>query len=85
MPLWGRRGLCSPHKLELTPPPSLHSTAELLLPGARFHRYVKGDRSIVRSPAPYTLPKEVAEHVMFGKDGLGGDGGHLIDGHGIQD
>ncbi|NXY39937.1 TPP1 peptidase, partial [Pomatorhinus ruficollis] len=30
------------------------STAEHLLPGAEFHRYVQGQRSLVRSPLPYT-------------------------------
>ncbi|NXU23487.1 TPP1 peptidase, partial [Thalassarche chlororhynchos] len=41
------------------------STAEHLLPGAEFHRYVKGQRSVVRSPLPYTVPKELAEHIDF--------------------
>ncbi|XP_009881540.1 PREDICTED: tripeptidyl-peptidase 1, partial [Charadrius vociferus] len=41
------------------------STAERLLPGAEFHRYVKGQRSVVRSPLPYTVPEELAEHVDF--------------------
>ncbi|XP_068787101.1 tripeptidyl-peptidase 1 isoform X2 [Struthio camelus] len=41
------------------------STAEQLLPGAEFHRYVKGRRSVVRSPLPYTIPKELAEHIDF--------------------
>ncbi|XP_061485286.1 tripeptidyl-peptidase 1 isoform X2 [Rhineura floridana] len=40
-------------------------TAERLLPGAQFHRYVNGKRSIVRSPLPYTLSKELADHVDF--------------------
>ncbi|PKU37687.1 tripeptidyl-peptidase 1 [Limosa lapponica baueri] len=42
------------------------STAERLLPGAQFHRYVKGQRSVVRSPLPYAVPEELAEHVDFG-------------------
>lgn len=42
------------------------STAERLLPGAEFHRYVKGQRSVVRSPLPYAVPEELAEHVEFG-------------------
>ena len=42
------------------------STAERLLPGAEFHHYVKGQRSVVRSPLPYTVPEELAEHVDFG-------------------
>ncbi|NXL93062.1 TPP1 peptidase, partial [Alectura lathami] len=41
------------------------STAERLLPGAKFHRYVKGQRSIVRSPLPYAVPEELAEHIDF--------------------
>ncbi|NWI15542.1 TPP1 peptidase, partial [Crypturellus soui] len=41
------------------------STAEQLLPGAEFHRYVKGRRSIVRSPRPYSVPEELAEHIDF--------------------
>uniref|UniRef100_A0A8C4V479 Tripeptidyl-peptidase 1 n=1 Tax=Falco tinnunculus TaxID=100819 RepID=A0A8C4V479_FALTI len=41
------------------------STAEHLLPGAEFHRYVKGQHSIVRSPLPYTVPEELAEHIDF--------------------
>ncbi|KAM6144708.1 tripeptidyl-peptidase 1 [Phoenicopterus ruber ruber] len=39
------------------------STAECLLPGAEFHRYVKGQHSVVRSPLPYAVPEELAEHV----------------------
>ncbi|XP_042649385.1 tripeptidyl-peptidase 1 [Tyto alba] len=41
------------------------STAEQLLPGAEFHRYVKGQRSVVRSPLRYAVPEELAEHVDF--------------------
>ncbi|KAM4905514.1 tripeptidyl-peptidase 1 isoform 3-T4 [Sylvia borin] len=43
------------------------STAEHLLPGAQFHRYVQGQRSLVRSPLPYTVPAELAEHLDFGR------------------
>ncbi|XP_075773419.1 tripeptidyl-peptidase 1 isoform X2 [Pelodiscus sinensis] len=39
--------------------------AERLLPGAQFHRYVSGQRSAVRSPVPYSLPEELAEHIDF--------------------
>ncbi|KAL8191487.1 UNVERIFIED_CONTAM: polynucleotide 3'-phosphatase [Gekko kuhli] len=39
--------------------------AEQLLPGAQFHRYGNGERSAVRSPSPYALPEELAEHVEF--------------------
>lgn len=42
------------------------SMAERLLPGAEFHRYLKDQRSVVRSPLPYTIPKDLAEHVDFG-------------------
>ncbi|XP_051495089.1 tripeptidyl-peptidase 1 [Apus apus] len=40
-------------------------TAERLLPGAQFHRYVRGGRGAVRSPLPYTVPEELAEHLDF--------------------
>ncbi|XP_053163655.1 LOW QUALITY PROTEIN: tripeptidyl-peptidase 1 [Hemicordylus capensis] len=40
-------------------------TAEQLLPGAQFHRYVNGGRHAVRSPSSYTLHRELAEHVDF--------------------
>ncbi|XP_041873991.1 tripeptidyl-peptidase 1 isoform X3 [Corvus hawaiiensis] len=43
------------------------STAERLLPGAEFHRYVQGQRSLVRSPLPYSVPAELAEHLDFGR------------------
>nr|XP_056714737.1 tripeptidyl-peptidase 1 [Euleptes europaea] len=41
------------------------NVAEQLLLGAQFHRYRNGERSAVRSPFPYTLQKELAEHVEF--------------------
>lgn len=47
------------------------STAERLLPGAEFHRYVQGQQSLVRSPLPYTVPAELAEHLDFGTSALG--------------
>ncbi|XP_008938458.1 PREDICTED: tripeptidyl-peptidase 1, partial [Merops nubicus] len=40
-------------------------TAESLLPGAELHRYVKGQVSVVRSPHPYAVPEELAEHLDF--------------------
>uniref|UniRef100_A0A8C5J066 Tripeptidyl peptidase 1 n=1 Tax=Junco hyemalis TaxID=40217 RepID=A0A8C5J066_JUNHY len=43
----------------------LSLTAERLLPGAEFHRYVQGQQSLVRSPLPYTVPAELAEHLDF--------------------
>ncbi|XP_055453407.1 tripeptidyl-peptidase 1 [Psammomys obesus] len=41
--------------------------AELLLPGAEFHRYVGGpaETHVVRSPHPYQLPQALASHVDF--------------------
>lgn len=47
------------------------STAERLLPGAEFHRYMQGQLSLVRSPLPYTVPAELAEHLDFGTSHLG--------------
>lgn len=41
------------------------STAEVLLPGAKFHRYVNGDSSVVRSATRYSLTPELAEHIDF--------------------
>ncbi|NXD89005.1 TPP1 peptidase, partial [Halcyon senegalensis] len=41
------------------------STAEGLLPGAEFHRFVRGQASVVRSPLPYAVPEELAEHLDF--------------------
>lgn len=52
--------------------------AELLLPGAEFHRYVGGPAKthIIRSPHPYQLPQALAPHVDFGKpNGVGGGWG----------
>lgn len=46
--------------------------AERLLPGAEFHQYVQGQHSLVRSPLPYTVPAELAEHLDFGMSHLGG-------------
>ncbi|XP_053312745.1 tripeptidyl-peptidase 1 [Spea bombifrons] len=39
--------------------------AEKLLPGAQFHRYVKGDLSVVRSGTPYSVSPQVAPHIDF--------------------
>lgn len=39
--------------------------AEALLPGSRFHRYVRDGQSIVRSSAPYSVPDEVHQHLDF--------------------
>ncbi|NWY67696.1 TPP1 peptidase, partial [Erithacus rubecula] len=41
------------------------SVAERLLPGAEFHQYMQGQRSLVRSPLPYTVPAELAQHLDF--------------------
>ncbi|KAG9462833.1 hypothetical protein GDO78_023011 [Eleutherodactylus coqui] len=40
-------------------------TAERLLPGAQFVRYVNGDRSVIRSSSPYSLDPDVASHIDF--------------------
>lgn len=50
--------------------------AELLLPGAEFHRYMGGPEKtrVVRSLRPYQLPQALAPHVDFGKP-TGVDGG----------
>nr|XP_020446720.1 tripeptidyl-peptidase 1 [Monopterus albus] len=39
--------------------------AETLLPGSRFHRYVREGRSLVRSSAPYSVPDDVHQHLDF--------------------
>lgn len=41
--------------------------AEALLPGSRFHRYVRDGQSIVRSSAPYSVHDEVHQHLDFGE------------------
>ncbi|KAG8453089.1 hypothetical protein GDO86_004777, partial [Hymenochirus boettgeri] len=39
--------------------------AERLLPGSQFHRYIKGDQSVVRSSSPYMISDELAPHIDF--------------------
>ncbi|XP_022077336.1 tripeptidyl-peptidase 1 [Acanthochromis polyacanthus] len=39
--------------------------AETLLPGSRFHRYVRDGHSIVRSSAPYSVYDDVHQHLDF--------------------
>uniref|UniRef100_A0A3B3QL29 Tripeptidyl-peptidase 1 n=1 Tax=Paramormyrops kingsleyae TaxID=1676925 RepID=A0A3B3QL29_9TELE len=39
--------------------------AESLLPGSRFFRYVRGQHALVRSPAPYSVPDDLAQHLDF--------------------
>ncbi|XP_036398990.1 tripeptidyl-peptidase 1 [Megalops cyprinoides] len=39
--------------------------AETLLPGSEFHRYMKGQRSLVRSPTPYSIHKDLSQHLDF--------------------
>ena len=34
---------------------------------------MKGQRSVVRSPLPYTVPEELAEHVDFGTSDTGAE------------
>ncbi|XP_005992751.1 tripeptidyl-peptidase 1 isoform X1 [Latimeria chalumnae] len=40
-------------------------TAEKLLPGSQFNRYVSGQQTIVRSPVPYRIYEGLAEHIDF--------------------
>uniref|UniRef100_A0AAQ5YQT4 Tripeptidyl-peptidase 1 n=1 Tax=Amphiprion ocellaris TaxID=80972 RepID=A0AAQ5YQT4_AMPOC len=42
-----------------------HLVAETLLPGSRFHRYVRDSHSIVRSSAPYSVHDDVHQHLDF--------------------
>ncbi|XP_008282245.1 tripeptidyl-peptidase 1 [Stegastes partitus] len=39
--------------------------AETLLPGSRFHRYIRDGHSIVRSSAPYSVHDDVHQHLDF--------------------
>ncbi|KAJ8288769.1 hypothetical protein COCON_G00014280 [Conger conger] len=39
--------------------------AETLLPGSEFHRYLNGQRSLVRSPSRYSVDEEVSKHLDF--------------------
>lgn len=41
-------------------------SAETLLPGSRFHRYIRDGRSQIRSSAPYSVPDDVHQHLDFG-------------------
>lgn len=41
-------------------------TAEILLPGSRFHRYNRDGLSQIRSSAPYAVPDDVHQHLDFG-------------------
>uniref|UniRef100_A0A3P8UGQ0 Tripeptidyl-peptidase 1 n=1 Tax=Cynoglossus semilaevis TaxID=244447 RepID=A0A3P8UGQ0_CYNSE len=40
-------------------------TAETLLPGSRFHHYVREGQSIVRSSSPYSVHDDVHQHLDF--------------------
>ncbi|XP_004540603.1 tripeptidyl-peptidase 1 isoform X1 [Maylandia zebra] len=40
-------------------------TAERLLPGSRFHRYMRDGHYLVRSSAPYSVPDDVHHHLDF--------------------
>lgn len=42
-------------------------TAERLLPGSRFHRYMRDGHYLVRSSAPYSVPDDVHHHLDFGE------------------
>ncbi|KAK2826040.1 hypothetical protein Q5P01_020254 [Channa striata] len=39
--------------------------AEVLLPGSKFHRYVRQGHSLVRSSAPYSVHDDVHQHLDF--------------------
>ncbi|XP_030639575.1 tripeptidyl-peptidase 1 [Chanos chanos] len=39
--------------------------AEMLLPGSEFHRYTRGDRSLIRSASPYAVHNDVSQHLDF--------------------
>uniref|UniRef100_G3P125 Tripeptidyl-peptidase 1 n=1 Tax=Gasterosteus aculeatus TaxID=69293 RepID=G3P125_GASAC len=39
--------------------------AETLLPGSRFHQYVRDGHSVVRSSAPYSVHDDVQQHLDF--------------------
>nr|XP_046267848.1 tripeptidyl-peptidase 1 [Scatophagus argus] len=39
--------------------------AEMLLPGSKFHRYIRDNQSVVRSSAPYAVPDDVQQHLDF--------------------
>ncbi|XP_047466761.1 tripeptidyl-peptidase 1 [Mugil cephalus] len=39
--------------------------AETLLPGSRFHRYIRDGHSLVRSSAPYSVHDDVHQHLDF--------------------
>lgn len=41
------------------------AVAEALLPGARFHRYVRDGYFVVRSTSPYSVDQEVHQHLDF--------------------
>lgn len=41
-------------------------SAEVLLPGSRFHRYYRDGLSQIRSSAPYAVPDDVHQHLDFG-------------------
>ncbi|XP_029900088.1 tripeptidyl-peptidase 1 [Myripristis murdjan] len=39
--------------------------AEMLLPGSKFHRYIKDGHSLVRSSSPYSVHDDVHQHLDF--------------------
>lgn len=41
--------------------------AQTLLPGSRFHRYVRDGQTLVRSSAPYSVSDDVHQHLDFGE------------------
>lgn len=42
--------------------------AEKLLPGSRFHRYIRDGETLVRSSAPYFVHDDVHQHLDFGEN-----------------
>lgn len=44
--------------------------AETLLPGTEFHRYKRGDKTVMRSSSQYSVHEDVSDHLDFGKPRL---------------
>lgn len=42
--------------------------AEMLLPGSKFHRYIRDGQTEVRSSAPYSVPDDVHQYFDFGQN-----------------
>ncbi|CAL1575111.1 unnamed protein product [Knipowitschia caucasica] len=61
----GIRGCHSVHTQDFLQCSMSAEQAQRLLPGTRFHRYVRKNHSVVRSSAPYSVPDEVHPHLDF--------------------